>query len=136
MYILENSTPDNSHRREVNFLKDCDLWIVTDEVNTTKNKLCALKWGLFCKDEADEPIGWMPQVNYEDFEYDFENKTVRTNTVDTANLSIYNFSSSDNVIMRAYKCDVDRASIPYTLGYIENSFLNNGNSTHIAFIYP
>ncbi|MDY3929505.1 MAG: DNRLRE domain-containing protein [Clostridia bacterium] len=136
MYILENSTPDNSHKREVNFLKDCGLWIVTDEVYTNKDKLCALKWGLFCKDKADESIEGMPQVDYEDFEYDSDNRIVRTNTDGVANLSIYNFSSLDSVTMKVYKTDVNKSTIPYSIGYAENSFINNGTSTHVAFIYP
>lgn len=135
MYMLNNRSTDDSHKRSLNFLKDCGLWIVSDDVYTNGSKRCTLSWNLFCKRDSDEELLYLPRVNYDEIEHDTENKVVKTQAAGKANISLYNFSTADTT-MTNERVDVLRSSIPYSLDKVNNIFMNNGKSTHITLIYP
>ncbi|MBP3361524.1 MAG: chitobiase/beta-hexosaminidase C-terminal domain-containing protein [Clostridia bacterium] len=83
------------HQRQVNFLRDCGLWVVTDRMTSEDAHKYTTRWTL--------PIGpvkpgieWHYKAfNDENIFIDETNHSIATNDNGMPNISIYNFSTSD-----------------------------------------
>ncbi|MDY3929506.1 MAG: FN3 associated domain-containing protein [Clostridia bacterium] len=134
---LVDETPDTAFDRNIQFVRDLGIWIVTDKINAEKAHDFGITYRIFCKPKDNEPPDeGVKIINIEDISAN--GNVVKSDTEGMANISMYRFSSVPFEI----KNDIWTApgsghgSRNYNTYNTTAYFRDVGKSTHINVIYP
>ncbi|MGV8093945.1 MAG: chitobiase/beta-hexosaminidase C-terminal domain-containing protein [Mangrovibacterium sp.] len=134
--VIREGIHDVVHNRQVSFLRDCRLWIVTDKIASPNIHHYTLDWRLYTKEQAGDP--GQKNFTYEKVHVDSVRRIIRTGDENIANISLYCYGSTPFSMKKSFE-KVPAESMggkAFNNTKITNSFTDKGDLAFVTVIYP
>lgn len=127
---------DTVHERQVSFLKECGLWIVTDRLTSEQSHTYTQKWRIPVTPTGNSGRDYVA-FDASDIVIDSENNILRTQHSDNANLSIYYFGNKELTHNAETEYVSDSNAYKISDFYCVNTnFSGSGANMLLSVIYP